>query len=127
MPYDVLFTPCTSSQVGQCFTILSRPEGSLAAGKIANVLKFRVKEIDPTTGEAEEDGYEDEYQVGGVGVLPGEGGCLVSCGWGCGCCQGGAWCGVGGGGGAAREGVLPGLSGGEWVGVLGVVWAVGGF
>lgn len=51
-------------QVGQCFTILSRPEGSLAAGKIANVLKFRVKEIDPSTGEAEEDGYEDEYQVG---------------------------------------------------------------
>lgn len=50
-------------QVGQCFTVLSRPEGSLASGKIANVLKFRVKEIDPTTGEAEEDGYEDEYQV----------------------------------------------------------------
>lgn len=50
-------------QVGQCYTILSRPEGSLAAGKIANILKFKVKEIDPTTGEAEEDGYEDEYQV----------------------------------------------------------------
>jgi hypothetical protein len=55
----------SSPQVGQCFTILSRPGGSLSAGKIANVLKFRVKEIDPTTGEAEEDGYEDEYQVGG--------------------------------------------------------------
>jgi len=53
-------------QVGQCFTVLSRPEGSLASGKIANVLKFRVKEIDPTTGEAEEDGYEDEYQVHAV-------------------------------------------------------------
>lgn len=51
-------------QVGQCFTVLARPEGGLAAGKIANVLKFRVKEIDPTTGEAEEDGYDDEYQVG---------------------------------------------------------------
>jgi hypothetical protein len=62
-------------QVGQCFTILSRPEGSLAAGKIANVLKFKVKEIDPSSGEVEEDGYEDEYQVSrgeqtgqGVGV-----------------------------------------------------------
>lgn len=51
-------------QVGQCFTILARPQGSLAAGKIANVLKFKVKEIDPSSGEAEEDGYEDEYQVG---------------------------------------------------------------
>lgn len=51
------------NEVGQCFTVLSRPEGSLASGKIANVLKFRVKEIDPTTGEAEEDGYEDEYQL----------------------------------------------------------------
>lgn len=29
----------------------------------ANVLKFTSKEIDPTTGEAEESGYEDEYQV----------------------------------------------------------------
>jgi coatomer protein complex subunit gamma len=51
-------------KVGQCFTILARPQGSLAAGKIANVLKFKVKEIDPSSGEAEEDGYEDEYQVG---------------------------------------------------------------
>lgn len=28
-----------------------------------NVLKFTSKEIDPTTGEAEEGGYEDEYEV----------------------------------------------------------------
>jgi coatomer protein complex subunit gamma len=28
-----------------------------------NVLRFTTKEIDPTTGEAEENGYEDEYQV----------------------------------------------------------------
>jgi hypothetical protein len=71
-------------QVGQCFTILSRPEGSLAAGKIANVLKFKVKEIDPTTGEAEEDGYEDEYQVSGVCV------CVCVC-----VCVGGGQEGVG--------------------------------
>lgn len=56
------------NEVGQCFTILSRPGGSLSAGKIANVLKFRVKEIDPTTGEAEEDGYEDEYQLEDIEV-----------------------------------------------------------
>lgn len=54
---------CLCLQVGQCFTVLSRPPGSLASGKIGNVLKFRVKEIDPSTGEAEEEGYEDEYQV----------------------------------------------------------------
>jgi coatomer subunit gamma len=28
-----------------------------------NVLKFTSKEIDPTTGEAEESGYEDEYEI----------------------------------------------------------------
>ena len=30
---------------------------------VTNVLRFTTKEIDPTTGEAEETGYEDEYQV----------------------------------------------------------------
>jgi hypothetical protein len=60
----LLFHVTVPVQVGQCFTILARPQGSLAAGKIANVLKFKVKEIDPSSGEAEEDGYEDEYQVG---------------------------------------------------------------
>lgn len=35
----------------------------MAGGKMANVLKFVVKEIDPSSGEAEEEGYEDEYQV----------------------------------------------------------------
>ncbi|GAB4819163.1 hypothetical protein N2152v2_006209 [Parachlorella kessleri] len=48
---------------GQCFTVLARPEGSMALGKFMNILRFRVKEIDPTTGEAEEEGYEDEYQL----------------------------------------------------------------
>ena len=41
-----------------------------------NVLKFTSKEIDPTTGEPDESGYEDEYQVedleisGGDYVIP---------------------------------------------------------
>ena len=30
---------------------------------ITNILKFTSKEIDPTTGEPDESGYEDEYQV----------------------------------------------------------------
>jgi hypothetical protein len=61
------------NEVGQCFSVLRRPAG-LSTGKMGCVLKFTVKEIDPSTGEAEEEGYEDEYQVrtsrcefGGVG------------------------------------------------------------
>lgn len=30
---------------------------------LTNILKFTSKEIDPSTGEAEESGYDDEYQV----------------------------------------------------------------
>ncbi|KMU88125.1 coatomer subunit gamma-2 [Coccidioides immitis H538.4] len=36
---------------------------SFAVTSFTNVLKFTSKEIDPTTGEPEETGYEDEYQV----------------------------------------------------------------
>jgi coatomer protein complex subunit gamma len=38
-------------------------EGSFSASSFTNVLKFTTKEIDPTTGEPEEQGYDDEYQV----------------------------------------------------------------
>jgi coatomer protein complex subunit gamma len=38
-------------------------EASFAASSFTNVLKFTTKEIDPTTGEPEETGYDDEYQV----------------------------------------------------------------
>ncbi len=34
-----------------------------SVASFTNVLKFSRKEIDPSTGEAEETGYEDEYQV----------------------------------------------------------------
>jgi hypothetical protein len=51
------------NEKGQCFTVLKRAAGGLATGKMMNVLKFTVKEIDPSSGEAEEEGYEDEYQV----------------------------------------------------------------
>jgi coatomer protein complex subunit gamma len=36
---------------------------SFPVSSFTNVLKFTTKEIDPTTGEPEESGYEDEYQV----------------------------------------------------------------
>lgn len=57
---------------GQAYVVLSRGGGggaaggggaSVAAGVFRCVLRFRVKEIDPTTGEAEEEGFEDEYQL----------------------------------------------------------------
>ncbi|KAK5998852.1 putative coatomer subunit gamma [Cladobotryum mycophilum] len=38
-------------------------EGSLPITTFSNVLKFTSKEIDPSTGEPEESGYDDEYEV----------------------------------------------------------------
>lgn len=37
-------------EVGQSYVALTRPEGATLVGKLTNVLKFTVKEIDPTTG-----------------------------------------------------------------------------
>ncbi|KAG1663110.1 hypothetical protein FOA52_010513 [Chlamydomonas sp. UWO 241] len=59
VPLDVM----PLNGVGHCFTILSRPAGAFSTGKFANILQFTVKEVDPGTGEAEEDGYADEYQL----------------------------------------------------------------
>ncbi|KAI8063543.1 adaptin N terminal region-domain-containing protein [Gongronella butleri] len=39
------------------------PEEDLAVGAFSNTLRFDVKECDPTTGEPDADGYDDEYQV----------------------------------------------------------------
>lgn len=55
---------------GQTYVVLARPPGSMAIGRILNTLRFRVKEIDPSTGEAEEEGFEDEYQLEDVEVTP---------------------------------------------------------
>lgn len=38
-------------------------ENPFPVSSFTNILKFTSKEIDPTTGEPEEEGYEDEYQV----------------------------------------------------------------
>lgn len=38
-------------------------EGSLPVSNFSNVLKFTSKEIDPTTDEPEESGYDDEYEI----------------------------------------------------------------
>ncbi|KAG8364328.1 hypothetical protein BUALT_Bualt19G0117300 [Buddleja alternifolia] len=54
LPYD---TPA------QTFVAFEKPEGVPAIGKFSNMLRFTVKEVDPSTGEAEDDGVEDEYQL----------------------------------------------------------------
>lgn len=51
------------NKTGQCYTVLARPPGSICSGKFASLLKFNLKEIDPATGEAEEGGFEDEYEL----------------------------------------------------------------
>ncbi|CAM6082467.1 unnamed protein product [Calypogeia fissa] len=48
---------------GQAFVAFQKPEGSVSVGKFLNTLKFIVKEVDPSSGEAEEDGYEDDFQL----------------------------------------------------------------
>ncbi|TVU47821.1 hypothetical protein EJB05_07430 [Eragrostis curvula] len=47
----------------QIFVAFEKPECVPAIGKFSNVLRFTVKEVDTSTGEAEEDGVEDEYQI----------------------------------------------------------------
>ena len=39
-------------------------DGAMPVSTFSNVLKFTSKEIDPTTNEPEEGGYDDEYEVG---------------------------------------------------------------
>lgn len=51
------------NEVGHIYVVLGRAPNSLAFGAIVPTLQFKVKEIDPSTGEAEEDGYNDEYQL----------------------------------------------------------------
>ncbi len=54
-----------TDEPGTVYVAFKRPAGdhSYPIASFTNVLKFTSKEIDPTTGEPEEGGYEDEYQV----------------------------------------------------------------
>ncbi|XP_042520478.1 coatomer subunit gamma-2 [Macadamia integrifolia] len=61
LPYD---------SPGQTFVAFEKSVGVPAVGKFSNVLKFIVKEVDPATGEADEDGVEDEYQLEDLEVVP---------------------------------------------------------
>ncbi|KAF6149801.1 hypothetical protein GIB67_017534 [Kingdonia uniflora] len=59
LPYD---------SPGQTFVAFEKSDGA-AIGKFTNTLKFIVKEVDPTNGEAEEDGVDDEYQLEDLEVV----------------------------------------------------------
>ena len=48
---------------GSTFVAFRFAPGAYAAAKFACVLKFTSKEVDPSTGEPEEDGYDDEYTL----------------------------------------------------------------
>jgi hypothetical protein len=61
IPIPMLPTSTTPSIVYVSFT-RERPD-EYALGSFACTLKFISKEVDPSTGEPEEEGYEDEYQL----------------------------------------------------------------
>jgi coatomer protein complex subunit gamma len=52
--------------------VFEKPAGVPAVGKFSNTLTFVVKEVDPSTGEAEDDGVEDEYQLEDLEVVAGD-------------------------------------------------------
>lgn len=53
-----------TDEPGTVYVSFKRPEGEdFVAANFTNILKFTSKEIDPATGEPEDSGYEDEYEV----------------------------------------------------------------
>ena len=53
-----------TDEPGTVYVSFTRPsDPTFVAASFTNLLKFTLKEIDPTTSEPEEEGYEDEYQV----------------------------------------------------------------
>ncbi|XP_078517903.1 coatomer subunit gamma-1 isoform X3 [Lissotriton helveticus] len=58
------------NHTGTCYTLVSLPEEDPAAVActFSCMMKFTVKDCDPNTGEAEEEGYEDEYVLEDVEV-----------------------------------------------------------
>ncbi|KXT08001.1 hypothetical protein AC579_5167 [Pseudocercospora musae] len=59
IPAELLKT----DEPGTVYVSFTRPADQPVAASFTNVLKFTLKEMDPSTGEPEEGGYEDEYQV----------------------------------------------------------------
>jgi coatomer protein complex subunit gamma len=62
LPHALLSQDNPSGVVYVSFTRVEGPD-EFPQGALSNTLKFMSKEVDPTTGEAEEEGYDDEYQT----------------------------------------------------------------
>jgi len=60
---DVVLPSLGFESPGATYVCLKRNSESIVTGTFTNTLKFLSKEVDPATGEAEESGYEDEYQL----------------------------------------------------------------
>ncbi|KAI7902633.1 adaptin N terminal region-domain-containing protein [Cokeromyces recurvatus] len=54
---------------GHIYIAYERPEDDFPIASFTNTLKFIIKDCDPTTGEPDEEGYEDEYQVEEIELL----------------------------------------------------------
>lgn len=53
-----------TDEPGTVYVSFKRPEGQeFLVANFNNVLKFTSKEIDPTTGDPEDSGYDDEYEI----------------------------------------------------------------
>jgi len=48
---------------GTTYVAVQYPKGGYPTAPFTNTLKFVVKEVDPSSGEVEESGYEDEYKI----------------------------------------------------------------
>lgn len=61
IPADKLVT----DEPGKIYVAFSKVNGeaSLPITSFSNILKFTTKEVDPSTGEPEETGYDDEYEI----------------------------------------------------------------
>ncbi|KAJ3128254.1 coatomer subunit gamma [Nowakowskiella sp. JEL0407] len=55
---------------GVIYVVYKRPNGICPIATFSNMLKYTVKEIDPSTNEPQEDGYEDEYSLEDVELQP---------------------------------------------------------
>jgi coatomer protein complex subunit gamma len=63
---DEFFIPIPllrGDETGTVYVSFLRPADSFAAATFTNVLKFTQSEIDPSTGEPEEGGYPDDWQM----------------------------------------------------------------
>jgi coatomer protein complex subunit gamma len=68
----------SAAGAGQVYVSFTREEPeSYASGSFGCTLRFVSKEVDPTSGEPEEEGYQDEYQIEDCDLGAGD----VSCGY----------------------------------------------